>query len=368
MKAQPKLSVVCITYNQERYIRQALEGFVAQKVSFPIEVIVSDDCSTDSTPLIIQEYADKYPSIFRPILRKSNLGAIENSIKALSAAKGEYIALCEGDDYWTDPNKLQYQVDYLDKHPKYGGCFHVVDVKFADTDEADYRYPDVEDASWYTTEELLKVNFVPTNSVVYRRRDYSKLPNNVMPFDWYLHLYHSQAGPLAYIPKVMSVYRKHQDGIWWDFDKNREQIWKRYGLAYLALYEETLRLFPGKDKYLNIIEESINTLLGTLIDIDNKFDTHLLYKALELYPNRAGAFMRFEHARLKKMMSKTDQLTTELLKVGDERTELVAKIDELNAAYIAASKRLDTITNTLAWRVVSKIGTMTRNVRRPKNS
>lgn len=97
------MSIVSISYNQEEYIREALDGFAAQRTEFPVEVIIADDASTDATPRIIGEYAARYPQLFRPILRQTNIGVHANFKDVLSAARGEYLALCEGDDYWTDP-------------------------------------------------------------------------------------------------------------------------------------------------------------------------------------------------------------------------------------------------------------------------
>ena len=108
------VTIICTTFNQERYIRKALDGFLMQKTNFLYEVIVHDDASTDRTPSIIREYAEKYPHIIVPILQKENQFSkgvwITNDL-LLPMAKGKYIAMCEGDYFWTDPNKLQMQAD-----------------------------------------------------------------------------------------------------------------------------------------------------------------------------------------------------------------------------------------------------------------
>ena len=122
MEEQPLVTIQCITYNHEPYIRQCLEGFVMQKTNFKFEAIVHDDASTDKTADIVREYAEKYPDIIKPIYETENqysksdgsLGRIMNA-----HTKGKYIALCEGDDYWTDPLKLQKQVDFLEANPEY---------------------------------------------------------------------------------------------------------------------------------------------------------------------------------------------------------------------------------------------------------
>lgn len=114
------VSVKTITYNHEPYIRQCLEGILNQITNFKFELILGDDCSTDGTREICQEYADKYPDIINFITSDSNVGAIINSKRTLDACRGKYIAFCEGDDYWTDPYKLQKQVDYLEANSDYG--------------------------------------------------------------------------------------------------------------------------------------------------------------------------------------------------------------------------------------------------------
>ena len=122
-----KVSILCTAYQHEAYIREALESFVTQQTDFPFEVLVSDDASTDGTAAIIREYAGKYPDIVRPFLQEKNLysqGINLYDRLLFPAARGQYLAACEGDDCWTDPTKLQRQVDFLDTHPEYSACVH----------------------------------------------------------------------------------------------------------------------------------------------------------------------------------------------------------------------------------------------------
>lgn len=119
------VSVVCLSYNHEKYIRDALDGFVMQKTNFGFEVIIHDDASTDNTIVIIKEYAEKYPDIIKPIFEKENQYSKPGGDilgKTIMACQGKYLAFCEGDDYWIDPNKLQKQVDYLEEHPECSLC------------------------------------------------------------------------------------------------------------------------------------------------------------------------------------------------------------------------------------------------------
>jgi glycosyltransferase involved in cell wall biosynthesis len=118
------VSVITITYNHESFITQTIDGILKQKTTFRIEYIIADDCSTDNTCGIINNYVVKYPELIRFISSKNNIGAVDNEQRALEAAKGKYIAICEGDDYWTEPLKLQKQIEFLENHPEYSICFH----------------------------------------------------------------------------------------------------------------------------------------------------------------------------------------------------------------------------------------------------
>ena len=119
---KPLVSICCLAYNHEAYIRQCLDGFMMQKTTFPIEILIHDDASTDNTADIIREYEKKYPTIIKPIYQVENQyskGVRVGVVYNLSRVRGKYVALCEGDDYWIDPLKLQKQVDFLEGHPEY---------------------------------------------------------------------------------------------------------------------------------------------------------------------------------------------------------------------------------------------------------
>lgn len=122
----PEVSICCITYNHAKYIRDALDGFLMQKTTFPIEIIIHDDASTDGTADIIREYEAKYPDIIKPVYQTENQYSkgVRNFLTIFPMAKGKYIAMCEGDDFWTDPKKLQIQYDFMESHPDYSLCMH----------------------------------------------------------------------------------------------------------------------------------------------------------------------------------------------------------------------------------------------------
>jgi glycosyltransferase involved in cell wall biosynthesis len=117
---QPLVSVLSITYNHAPYIAQAIESFLAQETTFPLEIVIGEDCSTDGTTEIVLNYAKRYPNLIRVITSETNVGVIPNFLRTLEVCRGKYIAICEGDDYWHYPQKLQMQVDFLEANPDYG--------------------------------------------------------------------------------------------------------------------------------------------------------------------------------------------------------------------------------------------------------
>ena len=149
-KSQILVSIVCITYNHEPYLRQALDGFLMQKCDFPYEIVLAEDCSTDGTRKICEDYAAKYPDIIRYIWSENNVGVIANERRAMLVAQGKYIAFCEGDDYWTDPLKLQKQVNFMESHPEYSVTFH----RFKQKDAKSGRIYDDQCGELFTGDEV----------------------------------------------------------------------------------------------------------------------------------------------------------------------------------------------------------------------
>ncbi len=243
---RPKVSVLCITYNHEKYIESTLEGFCRQKTDFDVEFIVADDCSTDGTQAIIKRYAAKDRRIV-PLLHKKNLGVAGNFESAAAMARGDYVALCEGDDYWIDPTKLQRQADQLDQDPDLSIVFHPVEV-FNDSDgRFEYIYP--ASKPQLTIWELVFENYIQTNSVMYRWRFQGGLPewfdSLILPLDWYLHLCHAEIGKIGYNSRVMAKYRKHDGGIWSSAAAQPLQLWRRYGFQQLRLFRAVSKIAGG---------------------------------------------------------------------------------------------------------------------------
>lgn len=252
----PKVTIVSISYNQENFIRQTLESFVMQKTDFPFQVIISDDCSTDNTASIIKEYEANYPDIIKPIFRKKNLGAIKNFIATLSDINTQYVIYNEGDDYFSDPLKLQKQVDFLDNNQDCSICFHPVTLHYENNEKPDEIFPH-ESYRFSKTKlslaDLIKRNFMQTNSVMYRWRYRNKklkdiLPGDMLPCDWYLHLLHAQVGDIGFIDENMAVYRKHAQGIWWECVQNEQKHHLKYGILEINFYYNVYKNISNKSQ------------------------------------------------------------------------------------------------------------------------
>lgn len=213
----PLVSICCISYNHERFIKDALDGFLMQKTNFPFEIVISDDCSKDGTHDIIKEYVQKYPDIIRDISPEHNLGAFDNGIYVQERANGKYIALCEGDDYWTDPYKLQKQFDILDADETLmlccTDCMVVSESKeLIQEKRATVMNHDVEGR--YNLRDFLKDNHqYPTLCVVYRNSHkdelYKKLrkTKNYCRGDWPLWVLLLSYGDAYYLNEITAAYR-----------------------------------------------------------------------------------------------------------------------------------------------------------------
>ena len=172
MTDQPKVIIRCLVYNHERFLRDCLDGFVMQRTNFPFKAVVHDDCSTDSSAAIIREYAEKYPDIIEPIYEKENLyskrdGSLRQAMDKATLNRSPYVAYCEGDDFWIDPDKLQKQVDYLDTHPDVSMCFSACQTLAEDGLSDAFEGKNVEDR-FYSASELMAVWRVPTASICLR--------------------------------------------------------------------------------------------------------------------------------------------------------------------------------------------------------
>jgi glycosyltransferase involved in cell wall biosynthesis len=211
-----KLSVMIITYNHERFIAQAIESVLVQRVNFNYEILVGEDCSIDRTRDIVMDLYRRHPDRIVPHLRNQNLGGPQNLISTLASCRGQYVALLEGDDYWTCEDKLQKQVDFLDAHPDYALCCHRVQILNGTGTGHTGVYPSVA-AGPYTVDNLLEVNFITTCSTMFRRKLLGPLPAwlcHETPGDWALFTLIARRGKIWLMDEVMAMYRVHSGGTW----------------------------------------------------------------------------------------------------------------------------------------------------------
>ena len=211
MNKQVLVSVVMLTYGHEKYIREAIEGVLMQEVDFPVRLIVVDDCSPDGTEVIVRNIIATHPKghWIDYIKHDQNKGMMPNFISALQVASGKYIALCEGDDYWTDSNKLQKQVEFLESNPDYVLSFHKIKVLKTNGDLVD-DFITVVPENYETRETLARLgNYIHTPSVVFKNVIKTFPPEFLMtPIgDYFLYLLLSEQGKLKYIDEEMAVYR-----------------------------------------------------------------------------------------------------------------------------------------------------------------
>ena len=222
--AKPVVSICTLTFNHAAYLRQALDSFLAQQTNFPFEIIVHDDASTDSTAEVIADYQRRYPQIIKPIYQVQNQYSLHKDMVAafvLPQVAGDYIALCEGDDYWIDPYKLQKQFDFLQANPDFSACFAQIAVLRNGElilDEHRHYYQEfMGDRLEFGLSDVLQENFIATCSVMFRTQNLENYPKwaGKLPFaDWVVHVLNAQKGKMRYLDELMAVYRVHPGGVW----------------------------------------------------------------------------------------------------------------------------------------------------------
>jgi hypothetical protein len=215
------------------------------------------------------------------------VGIHANVSAALSAARGEYLAICEGDDYWTDPMKLSKQVAFLDQHPEISLCFHPVQVLWTDG-RKDSEFPPVGWRRDLSLNALIRRNFIQTNSVLYRREGrYDDIPPDVMPMDWYLHVRHAARGGIAMLPETMGVYRRHPQSFWYSADVDRAKFWVSHGRGHAAMFEAMLDFFPEDPTREELIADRLDWVLREIGRIPGPEGRAVLLDTITHHPRSA---------------------------------------------------------------------------------
>jgi glycosyltransferase involved in cell wall biosynthesis len=260
----PRVSVCVLTYNHRAFIEKALDSVLAQQTTFPFEVVVADDCSTDGARAIVESYEARHPGVVRMIRRPHNVGIGINYVEVLEAARGEYTAYLEGDDYWLGTDKLQKQVDFLDTHPDHVLSFHnaVIDTGDGIT-PASRKILAPGAPRTLTLEDLLaRGNSIPSCSFLYRTRCRPVFPpwfSGQSLGDWTLHVMIARHGLLGYLDETMAVIRHHPGGVW----TGANQRWKLDGqLRAYALIDA----FLGH-RYTDLMRPTVAALHLALVEL-----------------------------------------------------------------------------------------------------
>ena len=211
------VSVVMITYGHEKFIEQAINGVLMQECSFDFELIVANDCSPDNSDTIIQSIIDNHPkgSKLKYVRHNKNIGMMPNFISALQSATAKYIALCEGDDYWTDPLKLQKQVDFLESNLDYSMSCHNAEIIYENSDKKPIIFSDNRVSYDISMETIVEKWVIPTASMVFRREYVVNLPewfDKIYSGDFTLALFLRHSGKIWFFHDLMSVYRVDYTG------------------------------------------------------------------------------------------------------------------------------------------------------------
>ena len=306
---EPKVQIVCITYNHEKYIAEALNSFIKQKTNFKFEVLVGDDCSTDTTGLIVDDFVKKYPNLIKKINRETNLGPTRNLIDLCNHCVAPYIAFCEGDDYWIDEYKLQKQFDYMEKNPDVRVCFTQVEVDYPPNWATASWYKKIDNKiiipnsipgfyskKYYRANDL--VNFFPHTSSYFFRWNYElEIP------DWFFDGYSGDIPILlmqlgkekaSLLPFISSVYRRSEVGIVMGYDKDLNIIstraeYIRYLSELFSYFKQNFDGFACNAITSRIITEIFNlysvcTKINDFTELVNIFNRYPL--AMKIFSKR----------------------------------------------------------------------------------
>ena len=276
----PVVSVFCITYNHVNFIRDAIEGFLMQETTFPVEIFIHDDASTDGTAEIVKEYAEKYPKLFWTVLQTENQWSKGNCnfTKWMQEQRGEFVALCEGDDYWIAKEKVQKQVEILDQNPKYSmsASMHM-EEKFSIHKGVVRILPASRPTknNIYTIKDVIAAYPFHTSTAMIRNRFvlFPKWMNDVLNGDVCIFILHAAAGPIGFLDIVTSVYRLHKGGVWTETKANQRvrnhiNTFEKVNNHFNGIYSRELRL----REYILLLREC-----ESLVRISDKKSAYSIY-------------------------------------------------------------------------------------------
>jgi len=352
-----KLSVLIITYNHQQFIGTALERVLTQRTEFDYEIVVGDDGSTDGTREIIERLQTSHPDQIRALPPSNHRGIYANFQSTYERCRGEYVALLDGDDYWTSPTKLQQQSDFLDRHADCVLCFHgarVLDERKGRESSPEYDLAPTERKEHYGLEDILLEQFVPQSAVVFRNGLFDNFPESFSKLpvaDWLAFVWAAQHGWLGYIDTAMSVYRRH-DNATWATTSHDERI--RVGVALSQCMNEHLgfkydrlirtviartRAYEMWDREVQQLREVVEALAAEQPRLDERIrelgmeseETARLYQRIqemgERDKERVQLYARV--AELGRLAEDRETLYARVRGLCDERADLVRQVQTL---------------------------------------
>lgn len=253
---KPLISVAIVTYNHEKYIAKALDSVLAQRGLFAIEIIVGEDASPDDTFAVLEKYKSEHPNIVKVLRGSENIGALKNMIRVLKACTGDYIAILDGDDYWTNENKLQKQLNFLQLQPEFSGCFHNTQIV---SELGEFFRLFIKDA---ITAEISQRDLVSrktsafghTSSLFFRSECLSSLPTYFLtaPYDRTLAFLVAENGKWGGMADVMSAYRINEGGIYNSIGEIKQ------ALTMVAIFEAIASDKNNRSRYTTELNERLS--------------------------------------------------------------------------------------------------------------
>lgn len=301
----PLLSICCTTFNHAQFIRQCLDGFLMQKTNFDFEVVIHDDASTDDTKEIIEEYTLRYPHIFFPKIQQEN--QFSKGVRDIMTrynfprCRGKYIALCEGDDYWTDPLKLQKQVDFLETNDDYVICYHnasIIDEQGNKVSES--KLPSNSKKDFSPIELIVQMPFILTLSVCFRNviNEFPEEFKKVLNGDSFIFSLLGSFGKGKYMEDIRpAVYRLHQGSIWSSLSAKEQKINFLTTTYWLAQYYQRI----GRDDYAQFFIRNMKHQINCM---DSSVNTHGYLKKIEKFESFIAWFTKLSFYYLYKFLQK----------------------------------------------------------------
>lgn len=274
------VSIHCLTYNHEKFIAEALDSFLMQQTTFPFEILIHDDASTDRTPEIIKEYARQYPELIKPIFQSENQYSKRKTFNTvnlinLTRAQGKYIAVCEGDDYWTDPHKLQRQVELMERQPDCSLCVHAGYLVSATEKKVVFKNRPSKKDQVFTVEEVIEGGggLFLTNSMMFRKDEALQTPEFLekAPVGDYPYVIHfALLGKVYYLDTVMSTYRLgHSDS--WTAQHFHTTEHKKHHYAEIEKMLDRLNVYTN-NRYQETIMRTKNELQLSFLLAQRNYD------------------------------------------------------------------------------------------------